>query len=42
MQNKIIDKNKTSFDGVVHWLRIWFIIGEVKGSIPNIIAYVHV
>jgi len=41
MWNKKIDKSWTPFDGVVHWLRIWFIIGEVKGLIPNIITYVH-
>jgi len=41
MWNKKIDKNRTPFNGVVHWLRTWFIIEEVKGSIPNIITYVH-
>jgi len=41
MWNKKINKNWTTFDGVVQWLGTWFIIGEVKGSIPNIITYVH-
>jgi hypothetical protein len=27
--------------GVAHWLKNWFIIGEVKGSIPKIITYEH-
>jgi hypothetical protein len=31
MWNKKLDKTWTPFDGVVHWLKIWFIIGEVKG-----------
>jgi hypothetical protein len=35
MWNKKIDKCFTPFNGVVHWIRTWFIIGEVKGSIPN-------
>jgi len=35
MWNKKIDKSWTPFDGVVHWLRIWFIIEEVKGWIIN-------
>jgi hypothetical protein len=41
MWNKKIDKSWTPIDGVVHWLKTWFIIGEVKGSIPNIITYVR-
>jgi len=41
MWNNKIDKDWKPFDGVVHWLRTWFIIGKVKGSIPNIITYVH-
>jgi hypothetical protein len=42
MWNKKNDKCWLPFDGVVHGLMTWFIIGEVKGSIPNIIIYVHV
>jgi hypothetical protein len=44
-QNKHVklksNKIWTPFDGVVHWLKTWFIISEVKGSISNIITYVH-
>jgi hypothetical protein len=41
MWNKKIDKSWTPFDGVVHWLRIWFLIRKVKGSILNTITYVN-
>jgi hypothetical protein len=41
MWNKKINKSWTSFDGVVHWLKIWFITREVKGFIHNIKTYVH-
>jgi len=40
MWNKKIWQKLNTFDGVIQWLKTWFIIGEVEGSIPNIITYI--